>query len=163
MVYNVICNYDQIIYWVSFMGNKTNLIKEICQKYHIQLMYVFGSQKETALQLLEGKKVEFEDPLTDIDIGVVFERQLPCGRERTLLYSKIYNQLDEIFSPNKLDLVFLEENHSVFQAEAIKGYCIYAKSNEVKEAYEEAILRRACDFKPFLELYYKELLEDLKP
>lgn len=56
------------------------------------------------------------------------------------LHSTLYNQLDELFLPLCLDLVFLQETHSVFQFEAIKGICIYAVSEGIKEEYEHNIL-----------------------
>jgi len=141
------------------MKEKTDLIESICRKFNIALLYLFGSQKARAIQLLKEKNEIINDPLTDIDIGVVFKHSLPVGRLRLLLYSKLYNELEDVFLPYKLDLIFLEENHSVFQAEAVKGYCLYSSNAEIKDAYEEEILRRACDFKPFLEKYYEEILE----
>ena len=57
-------------------------------------------------------------------------------------------------------LVFLEENHSVFQAEALKGICAYFKDQAEKERYEEDILRRDCDYAPYIRMYYNQVLED---
>jgi len=135
-------------------------LSTICKKYDISLLYLFGSQKDSALQILHGFPVSINDPLTDIDVGVVFSRLIPDGFNRAKLYGKLYNDLEDVFLPSKLDLVFLEENHSVFQAEALKGICAYAKDEAEKERYEEDILRRACDFAPYLRMYYNEVLED---
>lgn len=132
----------------------------ICDKYDISLLYLFGSQKDRAIQILQDLRVSINDPLTDIDVGVVFSRELPSGLHRARLYGKLYCELEDLFLPYKLDLVFLEENHSVFQAEALKGICVYVKDQKVKERYEEDILRRACDFAPYLKIYYNEILED---
>jgi len=132
----------------------------ICEKYDISLLYLFGSQKDSSLQILHGLPVSINDPLTDIDVGVVFSKQIPDGLFRARLYGKLYNDLEDVFLPYRLDLVFLEENHSIFQAEALKGICVYTKDQAEKELYEEDILRRACDFAPYLKMYYNELLED---
>jgi len=144
------------------MGEKLRQIQDICKQFNIALLYLFGSQKQKALSILQGEPVSIKDPLTDIDVGVVFSEPLPTGRKRTRLYSNIYNLLEDLFLPYNLDLVFLSENHSVFQAEAVKGICVYAASDSAKDTYEEDILRRACDFFPFLEIYYDELLEVIK-
>ena len=112
------------------------------------------------MQILHSLPVSINDPLTDIDVGVVFSKQIPDGLFRARLYGKLYKELEDVFLPYRLDLVFLEENHSVFQAEALKGICVYAKDQAEKELYEEDILRRACDFAPYLKMYYNELLED---
>lgn len=141
------------------MKSKKCNLEEICRKFDISLLYFFGSQQKAAKQISDGHLVEIDDTMTDIDIGVVFYGPLPFGRARVKLYSQIFNELEDLFLPVETDLVFLEENHSVFQAEAIKGICAYAADTELRELYEESVLRRACDFRPFLEKYYDELLE----
>jgi hypothetical protein len=62
---------------------------------------------------------------------------------------------------SSLDLVFLQETHSVFQANVISGHCIYAASSSIQEEYEENVLRLAADFRPFLEHYLDEVLEEV--
>lgn len=103
------------------------------------------------------------DPLTDVDVGVVSRRPLPGPSERPRYYASVYNDLEELFRPLKLDLILLEENHSVFQFEAVKGVCVYQESQEKRDAYEMMILRRAADFRPFLEMYLREVLEEVQP
>lgn len=105
--------------------NKIEIINSICKKYNIILMYLFGSQKENAFRILNGEDVNIEDPLADIDVGIVFSYDINDVGGRYRLYSDIYNDLVEVFP--RLDLVFLQENHSVFQTEAILGICIYAE------------------------------------
>lgn len=141
------------------MSSKRSALASICQKYGVTLMYLFGSQRGVALQIIAGQSLAVTDPLADIDVGVVFGAPLPQGRARARLYSFLFNDLEDIFAPHATDLVLLEENHSVFQSEAVLGTCVYAATAEAKDAYEEAILRRASDFRPFLEQYYQELLE----
>lgn len=141
------------------MPGSMSALASICRKHGITLVYLFGSQTETALQLLNGQTPAQSDPLTDIDVAVVFNAPLPKGRDRALLYSLVFNDIEELFLPFRTDLVFLAENHAVFQSEAVRGKCVYQTTPDVQEAYEEAILRRACDFRPFLEKYYEELLE----
>jgi len=80
-------------------------------------------------------------------------------KERYKLYRDIYNELEELFKPYPLDLAFLQENHSIFQVEALKGICVYSASEELKDHYEMIILRRAADFKYVLEQYIEEALE----
>jgi len=139
--------------------NRLQRLAEICQENGISLLYLFGSRKDMALALLNGNSVTQSDPLADLDVGVVFTECLPCGLLRVRLYSRIYNLLEDLFLPYTLDLVFLQESHSVFQAEALKGNCVYSAEDTFKDRYEEDILRRACDFRPYLEQYHKEVLE----
>lgn len=143
------------------LSEKSKSIEVIARKYNIGLIYIFGSQIQRAKDLLSGDVRAPEDRLTDIDIGLVFLKELPGAKERIELYSSVYNELEDLIKPFPLDLVFLQETHSVFQAKAISGECIYSVSKDYKEEYEENILRRAADFRPFLELYLDELLEEV--
>ena len=135
-------------------------LRDICRTRSIALAYLFGSQKDTALKILNGDDVRIQDPLADIDVGVVFDKPLPTVN-RHELYAEVYADLADLFTPYQLDLVLLEENHSVFQAEALKGICVYCANDATRDRYENAILRRAADFRPFLEKYYEELLAEV--
>ncbi len=141
--------------------NHKSVLESICKQYKITLLYLFGSQSAAGSALLSGLPAIPSDPLTDLDVGVVTEDPLPQPPARAKLYAALYNELEELVRPFKLDLVFLEENHSVFQVEALKGRCLYAVSEEKKDEYEMNILRRAADFRPFLERYLEEALEEV--
>jgi hypothetical protein len=151
----------------SALPHKLAQIKDICQRYDIALAYLFGSQKDLAYQMLLGQKVEIKDPLADIDLGLVFKNQSVVAHShprslhlpRHILYADLYNKLMDLFLPCPLDLVFLQEGHSLFQLEAIKGICIYAISEAFKDDYEMMILRRAADFKYTLDTFAREALE----
>lgn len=92
---------------------------------------------------------------------MVFQKNILGTAKHHDLYAKLYGDMADLFAPKQLDLVFLEENHSVFQAEALKGICVYSLDESTRDQYEEMILRRAADFRPFLEKYYQELLEEV--
>lgn len=134
---------------------------EVCRRHGLALVYLFGSRAGDAARLLAGEQVEVDDPLADVDVGVVTMRPLPGPAERLEFYASLYNDLVDFFAPYHLDLVLLEENHSVFQAEALKGICVFEADPARREAYEMRILARAADFRPFLDLFYKEVLEEL--
>ena len=138
---------------------KIEKLREICQKYNIALVYLFGSQKENSLKLLNGEKVDIKDPLADIDVGIVFSQDIESIPERHKVYSYIYNDFEDLFLPYHLDLVFLQECHSVFQTEALLGICVYSISEEFKDEYEMMVLRRAADFKYVLDKYAEDALE----
>ena len=134
-------------------------IRDICQKYNIALVYLFGSQKENSLNILNEEKVDIKDPLADIDVGIVFSQHIESIPDRHKVYSNIYNDFEDLFLPYHLDLVFLQECHSVFQTEALLGICVYSISEEFKDEYEMMVLRRAADFKYVLDKYAEDALE----
>jgi len=133
---------------------------EIARTYGLKIIYLFGSQSHLGIEYLEGGDPVLADPFADLDIGVVrLADELP-PLERVELYSALSMDLQDLFKPFAVDLVLLEETHSVLQAEAVCGTCIYAESVKLREDYEERILARAADFKPFLDLFYRERLEE---
>jgi hypothetical protein len=134
-------------------------IRDFCQKYNIAFVYLFGSQKENSLKILNKEKVDINDPLADIDVGIVFSQDIESIPDRHKVYSNIYNDFEDLFLPYHLDLVFLQECHSVFQTEALLGICVYSISEEFKDEYEMMVLRRAADFKYVLDKYAEEALE----
>lgn len=144
-------------------ADKIETLRHICERNGVALCYVFGSQAENAYQMLLGGRVHIEDPLADIDVGVVlldFDH-LARARQLHLLHSRLYGSMADLFAPYELDLVLLQENHSVFQFEAVRGICVYEASADVRNDYEEMVARKAADFRYVLETYLRERTADL--
>lgn len=149
--------------WV--MSDHHSELTNIFHRHDVALAYLFGSMAGPARRFVSGGRLDIADPLADIDLGVVFEDGdfLAEPEPRRQRYSELFNALTDIFPEDRLDLVFLQETHSVFQARAMTGHCVYAASMAFKAAYEERILARAADFRPFLERYYEERLGGSAP
>ncbi|MEW6082558.1 MAG: nucleotidyltransferase domain-containing protein [Bacillota bacterium] len=142
--------------------NRLSDLGRVCRKHGVALVYLFGSQALEGSRLLAGEEVYLNDPMADLDMGVVMEKPLPLASQRLAFYAAVYNDLVELVKPFLLDLVFLEETHSVFQLEAIKGICVYQTCADKRSEYEMMVLRRAADFRPFLERYLDEALEEFR-
>jgi len=138
-------------------------LARICRSHSVALLYLFGSQAELAERVLRSEAAESPHPrdaLADIDVGVVTKDPLPDPGRRRRLYSALYDDLVDLFPGLSLDLVFLEEGDAVFQTEALMGRCVYTASERFRESYEHNVLARAADFRPVLELFYKERFEE---
>lgn len=142
-------------------GERLTRLSEALSKHGISLAYLFGSQATAGRDLLNGSPVSNTDPLSDLDLGVVTQGFLPEGPGRAQFYSGLYNDLVDLFLPLGLDLVLLEETHSVFQLEAVKGTCVYQDSDLRRDQYEMSVLRRAADFMPVLRKFLQEVLEEV--
>jgi len=142
-------------------SQKSSQLAKICYKHGVVLVYLFGSQAREGARILAGDEVVIKDPMADLDVGIVTEKPLLPPSRCKKFYAGLYNDMEDLFKPYYLDLVLLEENHSVFQLEAIKGICVYQVSQEKRDNYEIMVLRRAADFKPFLEKYLQEVLEEI--
>jgi len=141
--------------------DKLDRFKEVCVTNGIILAYLFGSQAETGYKVLRGEKMLQNDPLADLDLGIVLNDKNRLNNSIYKLYTALYNYFDELFLPLRLDLVFLQETHSVFQFECIKGICIYQVNQKTRDEYEHNVLAKAADFRWVLDQYYRERLEDL--
>ncbi|MGI6632358.1 MAG: nucleotidyltransferase domain-containing protein [Bacillota bacterium] len=135
-------------------------LAEIARSFNLKLVYLFGSQSHLGARYLHGEDPHLSDPLADLDIGVVLMKDDMSPLERSDLYAALSAELQELFGPFTVDLVLLEETHSVLQSEAVCGECVYSADENLREAYEERVLARAADFKPFLDLFYRERLEE---
>jgi len=134
--------------------------KRICLKNKLKLCYLFGSQANSGLKILRGKKVKVMDAESDLDIGIVFKHGLPSNKR--VIYGEIYNEFSEIFTPLKVDLIFLEEVDYLLQYEAINGILIFKESIKTKGEYEERVLKFAADFKFEYELYQQEVMKAIE-
>lgn len=126
-------------------GTPREEIAEVSRAFSLDLVFLFGSQKDRGLSLLQGNPVDAQDPLADLDIGVVFAPGA-FPPQPYKVFGTLYADLQEIFRPLKVDLVFLEETESTFQFEAIRGACVFCRDQEILENYIERVLRRASDW-----------------
>jgi len=77
--------------------DKLQELIRICKKYDIALCYLFGSQKDNALKILKYEEVEINDPLTDIDVGIVFNKNMEEIPE-DMIYTPKYIMKWKIYS-----------------------------------------------------------------
>ncbi len=128
-------------------------IEQLARAFSIDLVFLFGSQKNEGLAVLEGKSARAQDALSDLDIGVVFAPGAFPARPFEV-FGPLYAEFQEIFHPLRPDLVFLEETESTFQFEAIRGACVYCSDKEILENYVEQVLRTASDW-----IYMREMID----
>lgn len=131
-------------------------IEEICKKYKVTLCYLFGSQKEIGRSLLEGKNEEMTDAESDIDFAVSFET-FPLNSLE--VYSRLSIDLQDLVTPFKADLLFLQEVDHLIQLEVVKGINIFSLNDEYREAYEEKVMMFASDELEIFKLNDRDFLE----
>jgi predicted nucleotidyltransferase len=139
---------------------KKKVLNRICKNYGILAAYIFGSMVEEGNACLEGKKsIKIKDPISDIDLGVVFLEKLLSPKERIKVYGNLYPELSEIFSPFTLDLIFLQETGVILQFAAINGLVVYSYNENMRLEYEVMVIKLYQDWKPDYDQYTKEVLE----
>ena len=131
-------------------------IAELCERYDIALLYVFGSQALAVWEwVTNGKSF---DPLAghDVDIGV---KLLPNHRIATMQKVKLAQDLEELLCVPRVDLVCLEEADPFLAANIIRGERLFTANVHAADEYELYVLRRAGDLAPFERARLKMILE----
>ena len=122
--------------------NPMKPVETICKKYDVALCYLFGSQKETGIKMLQGKHIEPIDTESDIDFAVLFKSAPSNILE---IYAELSLSLQDLVSPFQSDLLFLHEVDHLIQLEAINGINVYAVNKQFQDTYEEKVMMFASD------------------
>jgi len=92
-------------------------IKDIAQRHGTFLIYLFGSEAKRGKIYVEGG-MAMPHPFSDLDVAVCFEK---APEEPMETYGCLYREFSELFSPFKVDLLFMQEVNPLFQHDIIKG------------------------------------------
>jgi len=136
------------------MENIKNRIKNIANKYNLQLIYAFGSRAKQALQLVEGKIKNLPPGTSDLDIGIKSEKNLNIDEkvEVTQEFESLFNNVP------KLDLVILQDAPVFLALEIVTGELLYAKDSTFEAEYQLYIMRRAAELLPYERMRQKMIL-----
>ena len=127
------------------MDNKTQVqlqLKEICERYHVDILYAFGSRSQEVKNYLNGHGDINTVSSSDVDIGVKIakDRHLSVRAKVTLAI-----ELEDILGVNRVDMVVLGEADPFVAANVIRGERLYCRDEYEADEYELYILRRAGD------------------
>jgi len=134
-------------------------LKNLAQKFGIDLIYLFGSQAEKGKSYIEGERVTLEE-FSDLDIAISFKKP---PEHLIHVYGELFMEISEIFDPFHIDLVFIHEMNPLFQYEIIKGIRIYEEDESVAEDFEEMVMKKAADLafkKRMMDRDIMEAIED---
>ena len=118
-------------------------IQDILREHGVVAAYVFGSQ-------IEGHS----DPMSDLDLGVLFGEQGKSIMEILSLQADLQGVCNQI----PLDLIVLDKARNSVAFDAItRGKLIYSTDENLRLRFEENVLRIYHDFAPFMEKFYRDL------
>ncbi|MDP2364094.1 MAG: nucleotidyltransferase domain-containing protein [Ignavibacteria bacterium] len=130
------------------------------KKMDILVVYLFGSRAQG-----------FVNPLSDFDIGIIFENPENYKDKTLEVYSILYNVFGDVLPKaylkqrfkmrvHEFDIVFLQFAPISFQFEAIsQGKVLYEKDREKRLDYEEYVMKSSCDLKYFHDIREQAILE----
>lgn len=123
---------------------------KICRRHNILALYLFGSHASG-----------LADRISDVDLGVVFPRGTNLSNTMKL-YSDLFLDFSGIFGTEDLDIVFLQKAGPILADNAIRGKLLYSSDDEARMEFEDYVLMRALDFRPWVEQYDREMLAAIR-
>jgi predicted nucleotidyltransferase len=135
---------------IMIKNSDINVDKKKLKDLNIGILYLFGSYSEDTF-----------NPMSDVDIGVVFKNPKTIKENTFKLYNKVYRILIQMFPEHSddLDIVFLEKASLELQFDVVRhGKVIYGVSKDFRLAYEERVSILYADFYPLLEESNKSIL-----
>ena len=113
----------------------------------ISIVYLFGSR-------ITGGS----NKISDIDIGVVL-KDLPSSGDTRVLYNALYKLFSELYSDERIDIVFLQKAPLSLQYSAINDSKILFEEDPVVTAdYEYRVVNQYLDFRPVLDFFDKVIM-----
>jgi predicted nucleotidyltransferase len=112
--------------------------------------YLFGSRADGT-----------EYANSDYDFGILLEQD-PTPADIALVIQDFSDAMTEILNP-KVDITILNTANIQMRFEIIsKGTVIYCSDDDKRTDFEDIAIRDYLDFKPFLNLYYREVREAVR-
>ncbi len=128
-------------------------LKQLAEKYGLQIIYAFGSRAKEALDLVEGKIKKLSKGISDLDIGIKPERRLNVEEKVEIALA-----LEDIFDVSRVDLVVIPEVGVFLALEIVKGELLYAKDAVYEAEYQLYIMRQAAELIPYERMRQKMIL-----
>ncbi len=115
-------------------------IKQICEKYRVDALYVFGSRGMEMYRAIHDDAIQLAKTQSDLDCGVLTHFPFSMDDKVNLTF-----ELETLFGVSGIDLFILQEADAFLAANIIRGERVYAEVPHLADEYELFALRRAGD------------------
>jgi len=121
-------------------------LADICHRYGVTSLYVFGSRASEIAARVSGEQVVPVHPQSDGDFAVQVAR---ISDLRGFTRGGLLMDLEELFELPRADLVVLNDVDPFIALEAVRGELLFCADPDQQAEEELFILRRAGDLEPF--------------
>lgn len=130
-------------------------IESICHRYHIDILYVFGSRAKELANYARGKGKIASKKNVDVDLGV-----LPAQKNHLNVKdrARLTVDLEDLIGVCRVDLVILSEASPFLALDAIRGEELYSADPDRTAEYELYILGKVGDLAYFERQRRKQIL-----
>ncbi|MBI5842088.1 MAG: nucleotidyltransferase domain-containing protein [Chloroflexi bacterium] len=122
------------------MNTRLQTIEQLCRKYQVKALYVFGSRSADMLHAINNDTYQLASSQSDLDIGVLTHSPFSIESKVNLTL-----ELEAVFNAPRVDLFILQEADTFLAANIIRGERIYAEDTYLADEYDLFVLRRAGD------------------
>ncbi len=126
------------------MSLHNDAIRNVAEKYRLQLVYAFGSRAAEALDVIEGREEHLAATPSDLDIGVKSEKKLSVEEK-----VEIAIFFEDIFDLSRVDVVVIDEAPVFLAFEIVTGELLYCQDEIFEANYQLYIMAQAADLKPY--------------
>ena len=130
----------------SDMSAVQNRLREISDRYRVDIIYSFGSRAHEVRDFLSGQGEWDKSITSDVDpaVKVAPDMASMSVREKVGLTA----ELEDLLGAQRVDLVILSESDPFLSANIVRGERIFCRDPYLADEYELYILRRAGDLAP---------------
>jgi len=130
------------------MNDLQRKLADLCRRYSVTSLYVFGSRASEAREWLNHEREDFESTSSDLDIAVMPGAGVEFGARVRV---RLSTEIEDLLTVPRVDLVVLSEANPFLAADAVRGELLYCDDPD-RQAHEELyMLRRAGDLAHFEE------------
>jgi len=134
-------------------------LEQICRKFGVAILYVFGSRATEIRDWLHGKLDSLTPGPSDVDVGA---KAAPGVRWSVRDKVDLAMELEDWLGGHRVDLVVLNTADPFLAEEIIGGERLYAQDEYEADEYDLYVLRRAGDQAPLEREWLSQILE-VKP
>ena len=130
-------------------------VESICHRYHIDILYVFGSRAKELANCARGKGKIAGENNVDVDLGVLPAQKYHLNAKDRV---RLTVDLEDLLGVCRVDLVILSEASPFLALDVIRGEELYSADPNRTAEYELYILSKAGDLAYFERLRRKQIL-----
>lgn len=135
------------------MQNIKKEIEKVAFRYHLQLIYAFGSRGKEALAMNEGKITSLSPSISDLDIGIKPKRTLTVEEK-----AEIAIFFEDVFNAQRVDVVILPEAPISLALEIVTGEILYTHDINYEAEYQLYIMKMAAELSPYEHMKKKMIM-----
>lgn len=126
------------------MSARLRKIGQICKKYKVKSLYVFGSRGKEMFRAIHDDSLQLAGTQSDLDCGVL--THFPLSMEDKV---NLTLELESLFGFSNIDLFILQDADAFLAANIVRGERVFAEDPYLADEYELFVLRRAGDLAEF--------------